>query len=358
MKILALNSSPRAGELSKTALMLSRLVEGMRDAGAEVELVNLREKNIKDCAGCFTCWTKTPGVCIHKDDMTRELYPKWLESDIAVYATPLYHYAMTASLKTFQERTLPSSMPFFEIRDTRMHHPDRGKCPAIVVLSVCGMPDEAHFGPLSAHMRYCFSHDNRLLAEIYRPAAEVMTNDFLREKTDDILNATAQAGRELVRNRKISPQTLARITQPLVEPGFYTGVVNVYWKTCIAEAVTPKEFEKNKMAPRPDSLESFLLIFPLGLDAKAASEPKTVVQFVFTGEVEGACHFIVEKGTIEALKGRNPAADLTVEAPFDLWMDIMSGKTDSMQALMDQGLRMSGDISVLGKLSRNQAVDH
>jgi multimeric flavodoxin WrbA len=287
MKILALNSSPRAGEQSKTALMLHRLVEGMRDAGAEVEVVNLREKKIKNCVGCFTCWTKTPGVCIHKDDMSGELLAKWLESDIAIYATPLYNYAMTATLKTFQERTLPASMPFFEIRGSRMHHPDRGKCPAIVVLSVSGMPDEAHFSALSAHMRYCHAHDHRLLAEIYRPAAEIMTNSFLGEKTDDVLNATTEAGRELVRNKKISPETMARITQPLVEPGFYTGVVNVFWKTCIAEGVTPKEFEKKKMAPRPDSLESFLHIFPLGLDAKAAGDRKTVIQFVFPAKRRG-----------------------------------------------------------------------
>ncbi|MDP2861739.1 MAG: flavodoxin family protein, partial [Desulfobacterales bacterium] len=84
MKILAINSSPRVGGQSKTELMLNHLVKGMRDTGAEVDVVNLREKKIKNCIGCFTCWTKTPGRCIHKDDMTRELFPKWLEADLVV----------------------------------------------------------------------------------------------------------------------------------------------------------------------------------------------------------------------------------------------------------------------------------
>ena len=61
MKILAVNSSPRVEGQSKTELMLDNLVEGMRDAGAAVDVVNLREKNIKNCIDCFTCWTKTPG---------------------------------------------------------------------------------------------------------------------------------------------------------------------------------------------------------------------------------------------------------------------------------------------------------
>ena len=78
MKILALNSSPRTGGQSKTELMLNHLVEGMQDAGAEVEVINLHAKKINYCIGCYTCWTKTPGKCLHKDDMTEELFPKWL----------------------------------------------------------------------------------------------------------------------------------------------------------------------------------------------------------------------------------------------------------------------------------------
>jgi len=87
MKILSINSSPRTGGQSKTELMLNHLVEGMQEAGAEVEVVNLREKKIKNCIGCFTCWTKTPGKCLQKDDMTNEIFPKLLASDLVVYAT-------------------------------------------------------------------------------------------------------------------------------------------------------------------------------------------------------------------------------------------------------------------------------
>ena len=97
MKIMAINSSPRAGDGSKTELMLNHLIKGMYEAGAEIEMVNLRETTIKNCIGCFSCWTKTPGICIHKDDMSHHLFPKWLASDIVIYATPLYNYAMTGT---------------------------------------------------------------------------------------------------------------------------------------------------------------------------------------------------------------------------------------------------------------------
>jgi NAD(P)H-dependent FMN reductase len=208
----------------------------MRDAGAEVETVALREKTIKHCRGCYTCWTKTPGSCIHKDDMTNELFPKWQESDLVVYATPLYNYAMTATLKAFIERTLPSIQPFFEIHEGRMFHPLRHKIPAAVILSVSGMPDEGHFNALSAHVKYLYaSPGRRLLAEIYRPAAEAMISPFFKDTVDDILDAATQAGRELVRSMKISSETLGRITQPLIDAQSFAEVANDMWKTMIAE---------------------------------------------------------------------------------------------------------------------------
>ena len=236
MKVLALNASPRSGEQSKTQLMLNYLIEGMRDAGAEVETLALREKTITQCIGCFTCWTKTPGTCVHKDDMATELFPKWREADIVVYATPLYNYTVTSLLKAFIERTLPSSQPFFEIHEGRMFHPLRYKTPAVVILSVSGMPDEGHFDALSTLVKYLYaSPGRRLLAEIYRSAAEAMTVPFLKDTVDDILDATRQAGRELVQSMKISPETLKRITQPLLDAQTFAEGANKMWKTVIAE---------------------------------------------------------------------------------------------------------------------------
>ena len=241
MKILALNASPRGDDLSKTHLMLNSLIEGMRDAGAEVETVALREKTIKHCIGCFTCWTKTPGTCVHKDDMSKDLFPKWREAEIVVYATPLYNYAMTSMLKAFIERTLPAAEPFLEIHEGRMFHPLRHKTPAVVILSVSGMPDEAHFDALSMHVQYHYASPGRkLLAEIYRPAAEAMTVPFLKDIVDDILDATRQAGRELVQTMKISPKTLKRITQPLIDAQSFAEGANEMWKTLIDEGKTLK----------------------------------------------------------------------------------------------------------------------
>jgi hypothetical protein len=323
----------------------------MRDAGAEVEVVNLREKTVKNCIGCLSCFTKTPGLCIQRDDMANDLLPKWLESDIVIYATPLYNYAMTATMKAFLERTLPAAQPFFEFHEGRMYHPVRNKVPAVVMLSVSGMPDESHFGALSAHVKYlCGSPGRRLLAEIYRPAAETMTNPFFKEKVRDILEATTRAGRELVRSMQVSPEIMARITQPLIDPHFFARMANLTWKTCITEGVTPKEFVEKNMVVRPDSLETFMLLFPHALNAKAVGERKVVLQFKLSGEVEGSCYFIIEKGTARAQSGTWDSPDLTIETPFALWMDIITGKADGRQMMMEQKYKPCGDLSLITQL--------
>ena len=101
------------------------------------------------------------------------------------------------------------------------------------------------------------------------------------------------------------------------------------------------------MVPRPDSLESFSLLFPFGIDANAVGDRHVVLQFKFSGEVEGSCYFTIGKGTVAAQEGTWNSPELTIEAPFALWMDIMTGKADGRRMLMEQKYRVSGDLSLM-----------
>jgi multimeric flavodoxin WrbA len=332
--------------------MLNHLVEGMHEAGAEVEVVNLREKKIKKCIGCFTCWTKTPGKCIHKDDMTKELFPKWLKSDLVVYATPLYHYTVNAEMKAFIERTLPVLEPFFEQHDNRTMHPLRQTPPDAVVLSVAGFLEMSVFDQLSNYVKFLFGRHNRLLAEIYRSAAETLS--IIQDKKKEVLEATIQAGRELVDSRRVSTETLNRIQQPIIDFQTFAQIGNLYWKTCISEGVTPKEFKEKNMVPRPDSIESFMLIFPLGINSEAVGERKVLLQFNFSDEVTGSFCFIIEKGNVSAEEGSKENPDITIETPFEVWMDIMTGKADGQQMFMDQKYKVDGDLSLMIQLFQKQ----
>ena len=347
MKILALNSSPRGEGESRTELMLEHLVRGMQEAGAKVEIVHLRNKTVKNCIGCYTCWTKTPGVCVHNDDMRNELFPKWLESDLVVYATPLYYYTVNATMKAFIERLLPVLQPFIELKEGKATHPLRHQPPKAVLLSVAGLPEKDIFDQLSSWANFMYGRHGSLVAEIYRPASGMMFQTAFEEKCNEVFEATADAGRELVESMKISPETLARIKQPLTDSEAYAQIANLMWKTCMEKGITPKEMRNKGIIARPDSVEAFMKITELGFSPKEAGDTKAVICFKFSGEVEGACHFRIEERTIAARSGTVEKPDLTIEAPFQVWMDIMTGEVDGQQMFLEQKYRAEGDLSLL-----------
>lgn len=345
MKVMAINSSPRGEKTSRTFLMLDSLIKGMREAGAEVRMVHLRDKQVRHCIGCFTCWTKTPGTCVHKDDMTNELLPEWLASDLCVYATPLYHFTVNADMKNFIERTLPNLEPFFVERGGKTTHPMRKMPPGAVMLSVAGFPEHSVFKQLSSYAHFLFGKG--LVAEIYRPGAEMMALPKLSRQLDAVLEATITAGKELVNSMKISDETLQRITMPLMDSHSMAKMANIFWKSCISEGVNPKEFQQKRLVPSPDSIESFTTIMTWAFDPKSAGETRATIQFTFSGEAPGACWFKISNGEIRTGEGFSDNPDLTIESPFDLWVEIMTGKADGQKMLMQGKYMAKGDFSLL-----------
>jgi len=348
MFVFAVNSSARAGSDSKTEIMLNALVAGMREAGATVEVVNLKDKKIRVCAGCYTCWTKTPGKCIHQDDMTRELFPKWVESDLCVYATPLFHHTVNATMKTFIERTLPVAEPYLITEGERWTHPLRHKkTPGAVVLSVAGFPAMSAFAALQHYIQFLFGYrEGRLWGEIYRPGAEMLP--FAGEKRDDILKATHLAGRELVEQKTILPDTKARIEQPISDDmDAFAEMANLFWDSCIAEGVSPKEFNQKGLRPRPNSITSFMRILSMGFNPQRAADVEAVLQFDFSGSVTGRCHVTITKGSFSSSEGPAEKADLIIKTPFDVWMDILTGRADGAKMMMEGKVTAEGDLNLL-----------
>ena len=285
--------------------------------------------------------------------MTNELFEKFISSDLVVYGTPLYHFTVNATMKAFIERTLPILQPFLVADGDATTHPFRHKFPKAVVLSVAGFPEMSVFDQLSSWVRFIFGGNEFLVAEIYRPAAEIMSVPVFEEKVRQILESTRKAGQEIVQSMKVSEETLALVTQDIAkDKDLYRKISNLSWKSCIAEGVTPKEFEEKGLIPRPDSIETFMMILPLGFNPAGAGDGKAVVQFNFSGDVQGACHFRIENGTISAIHGPAESPELTIESPFDVWMDIMTGKADGQQMFMKQGYTAKGDLSLLMRMKQ------
>lgn len=150
MKVLVLNGSPKA-ERSNTLNITKAFLKGF-PADTEVEQVNLYKKDIKPCLGCFSCWSRTPGQCVIKDDM-QDIYEKIKAADIVIESFPLYFFGMPSQMKATTDRCLPFMLPymgnlvedknasFHELRDESMHEK------RLVVITTCGYVDEKPMYP-------------------------------------------------------------------------------------------------------------------------------------------------------------------------------------------------------------------
>ncbi|HHW42362.1 MAG TPA: flavodoxin family protein [Desulfotomaculum sp.] len=101
MKILAINGSHRKGK--NTAAMLQAVLEEAARAGAETELVELTDYQIKPCQACNRCLGKTE--CSIKDDDMAKLGEKMLAADGIVLGSPVYWANVTGLMKNFIDRT-------------------------------------------------------------------------------------------------------------------------------------------------------------------------------------------------------------------------------------------------------------
>ena len=72
MKILAINGSHRKGK--NTALLLEFALEAAKTQGAETELLEITDLDIKPCTSCNKCLFKSE--CSIKDNDMTELYEK------------------------------------------------------------------------------------------------------------------------------------------------------------------------------------------------------------------------------------------------------------------------------------------
>jgi len=91
-------------------LILNPFLEGMKEAGSQVELFYTRKLNVNPCTGEFNCWLKTPGKCYQNDDMNI-LYPKIDSADVIVFATPVYVDGVTGPMKNLIDRMLQGYSP-------------------------------------------------------------------------------------------------------------------------------------------------------------------------------------------------------------------------------------------------------
>ena len=194
MKVLAFNGSPRRSR-GTTDMLMEAFIDGAKRSEAEIEKHHVIDLNINGCLSCFSCWWKTPGKCVHRDDMDWIL-PKIPEADILLLGTPIYGRNVTHYLQRLVERTFSFSLPEMQVEDGVTTHPARiRRFPQLVLCATCGFPDLGNFDIVRALYPQAI--------HILLPAAQMLFNEEGREFLADFLDNIKLTGRKMAVGKEI-----------------------------------------------------------------------------------------------------------------------------------------------------------
>lgn len=147
MKVLGILGSPR--RKGNSELLLDECLKGAKSQGAEVEKIVLADLKITPCLELNVCYNE--GECPIEDDM-KVLYPKLLEADCVVVASPIFFYTVTAFTKAFIDRC----QALWATKYILKHIPLGGKKRKGIFISVGATGGKRLFEGVKLTMKYFF----------------------------------------------------------------------------------------------------------------------------------------------------------------------------------------------------------
>ncbi len=346
MKVCILNGSPRARS-SNTIKIAGAFAEGLREGATgdvAMDVIDVISKKIGPCRGCFSCWTKTPGRCVIRDDM-EDILERVKAADIVIWSFPLYYFGLPSHLKALMDRLLPLNLPEMGRRDDggsshfARHDLSRQRQ---VLISTSGFPSvRNNYEAVLAQFSILFGKDG--FTPVVCPEGELFSIPQLKGRTDRYLAQAREAGRQYARDGRISEATETELSTLLFGTEAYYRMANANWE--LPEDSPPKD---EQFA----FLEQMAAIYnpvPLG-------GARHILEMHFT-DVGSTYRLVMDKDgcavqTVEAVRAESGAGNLEplttrIETPWTVWRDISSGAIDGAGALMEGKYRVLGDFKLM-----------
>jgi len=189
MKVLGLFGSPRRG--GNTEILLEEALKGAEGEGTEIERLYLTDLKITPCTECHGC--DSTGDCVILDEM-QKIYPKLLEADVIILASPIFFYGVTAWAKSLIDRSQALWAKKYLVKDPSMGK--RGKRRKGFFISVGATKGQKIFEGAILTVKYFFDALNAEYAGelVYRGVdgkGEIL-------KLPEALEQAREAGRRLV----------------------------------------------------------------------------------------------------------------------------------------------------------------
>ncbi|MCX6097540.1 MAG: flavodoxin family protein [Caldiserica bacterium] len=217
-RAVAINGSPQM-EKGNTALVLGSFIQGMMEAGSEVELLYASQMKVKPCScGVMYCWNDSRGECCIQDNM-QSLYQKLKAAEILILATPVY-VPLPGDMQNVVNRLMPLIDPKLERRQGRTRallHKDVN-IQKIVLVATSGWWEIENCDTVVRVVRELAKDASTEFAgAVLRPHADAMRADGkVSQNGQAVLDAVRRAGNELVGQGRMSQETLAAVSRPLM----------------------------------------------------------------------------------------------------------------------------------------------
>ena len=224
MKILVFNGSPKR-EKSDTMHITRAFLEGMREAAPqEIQTIDVIDRRIEFCRGCFAC-KYNGGHCVIDDDMG-DILKQMLRSEVLVFSFPLHSYGMPAALKNLVDRMLPlSSMAMARVNGRYVHVGQRDASRLkFLMICGCGFPNsQRNFEPAVRQFELLFPSGHTILTV---PESPMFSAPEAAVVTVPRLALVRKAGRQYAETGRIGEALLAQIGTPMIPEETYAGIVN------------------------------------------------------------------------------------------------------------------------------------
>jgi multimeric flavodoxin WrbA/putative sterol carrier protein len=354
MNILLLRAYPRKN--GYTRRLTDLFAKGVQEGGATLVDRDIAASDIKPCIGCYRCWITSPGKCFFNDDMAT-IQDDLLNADIIVCATPLNSFSVSSSLKALLDRTLPLTMPSFELSPigtvrNKLRFPE--KWPKKIVTIVVG----AFNGPsIFSGVKSMMSHYANALSmepcgELLRPESFLLPFTLAKPMTVKTIEAAfVRAGCEIATGGRISPDTEQKAAMPLSsDVAYFKKYSNIYWEHAVA--LGEKSGDLDQLCRNVTSDVRILMQeMARSIDPQTTAKLKVTLLFEFPDKNlcitlivdHGACSYMEEKSGVPAL---------TVTCSSDVWARVFMRQINVRDALVKKQIVLEGDKFLFSRLDR------
>ncbi|MDR1376788.1 MAG: NAD(P)H-dependent oxidoreductase [Synergistaceae bacterium] len=327
MNALVINGSPKGGRSSTMKLVRAFLDgAGWNDA----ETINVAGAKIESCLGCFSCWNKTPGICVIRDEMS-EVLRELVVADVIVWAFPLYYFSVPGKLKNLIDRQLPLNLPFMAEGNENGGHLSRYDLSRQrhAVISTCGFwTAKGNYGAVTAMFDKYYGAGK--YARIFCGQGELFRVLELKKRTDAYLETVRCAGAEFAAGG-ISADTQSELSEPLYPCDVFEKMADVSWGIAKSDENPPDE-------SLDFTTQMAALYRPDGTDR--------VLEFYYT-DIDKAYQILLTAQGGEVITDKFRSYTTKIETPFSVWRSIARGEISGSDAMFRRQYKVLGDFNLI-----------